>query len=208
MNGLDHAFDFLNGHGTALSLLGVYVGTIFLGNIAAFASLLFAFQGGMGKWGVPVTFAVVLVAEVSADMLWYWAGRGLSGTRIGAFLTRHMPRARRIEEAFERGRPRLVFLSKFLYASNFPILFLVGWSKFDFKTFVRLSVAALACWLPLLFTFSYLISSGLAYLHAASALQRVEWLLAAGTSFFIAAQFVVSKVVRKSLGKKQVTHER
>src|SRR3989344_1443488 len=185
MDGLNHTFEFLNGHGALLSFLGIYIGTIFLGNIAAFASLLFGFRGGMGGWGVLSVFVTILAAEASADILWYWTGRGLSTTRLGAFLKRHMPRARRLEEAFEKNIPRLVFLSKFLYSSNFPVIFFIGWSKFRFRTFVRLSILAVFCWMPLLFTLSYLLSSGLTYLHTASVLKEVEWLLFAGGGDFI-----------------------
>jgi len=59
----------------------IYIATIFLGNISAFASFWIVFQGYFGMWGVPFLILTIFLADVTGDLLWYALGRATRDTR-------------------------------------------------------------------------------------------------------------------------------
>lgn len=182
----------------------IYAATIFLGNISAFASFWVVLQGGFGPWGVPLLLATVFLAEVSGDALWYSMGYTLHGTRLGNFIrNRFTNQHEKLSKIFENNGYGWIILSKFLYASSFPIIFTCGWVGVPVKKFLRISFVSAGIWLPILLALSVGLFSGLTPLRAISIFKRFETVfLIALASFFIADYFIIKvfKVIfRKNL---------
>ena len=184
-----------------LAFFIVYLATIFLGNVSAFAAFWIAFRGGFGTWGVPLALLTIFAAEVSGDMLWYSLGSKLRDTRLGAFVKNHLPRHERLEQKMQKQNVRYVVLSKFIYASSFPVVFMVGWSRVAFKRFLKTSVLTLVAWTPLLMGIAYGLFSGLSPLGAIATFRQFEINFFIGIAAFIVANYFLTKLVKFVFGK-------
>ncbi len=173
----------------------IYVATIFLGNISAFAAFWLVAQGYFGAWGIPLLILVIFLADMTGDILWYTLGRTLHDTKPGNWIKKHLPGYKRAEAAIERNGKRLIFAAKFLYASSFPIIFLIGWTrKMDFRRFVKNSVYSILLWLPILLGIAYGIVSGLWPLKSVLVVKNFEWLFLVGLVLFLLLDLAMAKI--------------
>ncbi|OGY99754.1 MAG: hypothetical protein A2945_02030 [Candidatus Liptonbacteria bacterium RIFCSPLOWO2_01_FULL_52_25] len=184
-----------------LAFFIVYLATIFLGNVSAFATFWIAFRGGFGAWGTPLALIAIFAAEVSGDLLWYSLGNKLRDTRLGTFIKNYLPRHEQLEQKMQKRNVRYVVLSKFIYASSFPIVFMVGWSRVAFKRFFKTSALTLAVWVPLLMGIAYGLFSGLSPLGAIATFRQFEINFFIGIAAFIVANYFLTKLVKIVFGR-------
>ena len=196
----------LAGQNIFLAYLLVYLATIFLGNIGAFASFWVAFQGGLGPWGVPGVLVGAFAANVTGDMLWYAMGRTLRATRFGGWIKNRFPNHGKFDGHIERKGPRWMLFAKFAYGSNFPIIFSLGWAQYDFKKFFRRSLLAIAVWLPAILGISYGLYSSLSPLAAVQTIKHFEVLFLAGLVAFIILQYILARIIAKFFNKNGDGH--
>ena len=191
----------LAGQQMLLSYALVFVSTILLGNISAFAALWLAFQGSFGPGGIPAILIVLFLSDLTADLLWYSLGRALAGTRFGSFIENHLPGAKKVQEYLGRRGVRLIFLAKFLYASNFIILFSVGWIKMDFNKYFRASLLAVLLWLPFVTALTSILFAGLSLVHAQIIVKHLEVIFLVGLVLFVAINHATKWFIRRSFEK-------
>lgn len=186
----------------------IYVATIFIGNISAFASFWLISQGYMGAWGIPLLILTIFCANLTGDMLWYSLGRTTRNTRFGDWIRRRLPKWHdRIERAFESNGLKWIILSKFMYAAAFPVIFSAGWSNMEFRKFFRHSLISVLTWLPILTGIAYGLISGLSPLRAVSALRRFEILFFIGLGLFIFLDYLLARAIGKIFDKNGVARD-
>jgi membrane protein DedA with SNARE-associated domain len=178
----------------------IYLATIFLGNISAFVSFWIIFEANFGIFGFLCLICTIFLADMTGDLLWYSLGRSLRGTRFGFWMETHIPGHARAEAMFQRRGQQWLFLSKFIIGFAPPVVFSIGWSGMDFKTFYKNSLLSILLWLPILTLLSYGIVSGLAPL-AATAFRRVEWVVLGGFVAFIVFDYAIARIA-KMLAKR------
>lgn len=180
----------------------IYVATIFLGNISAFVSFWIVFQGYFGVWGIPLLILTIFLADMTGDLLWYSLGRATRETRFGNWIRRRLPAWHaKVENAFEHNGRRWIFLSKFVYASAFPVIFSAGWSRMKFQHFFRNSLFSVLLWLPVLLGLAYGLISGLSPLGAVYAFRDLGLTLFIGLALFLLLDYFIAKFIAKALGK-------
>ncbi|MDP2599094.1 MAG: VTT domain-containing protein [Candidatus Liptonbacteria bacterium] len=192
----------LAGQNRFLAYFIIYFATIFLGNISAFASFWIAFRGFFGPWGVPLLILTIFAADMSGDILWYSLGSTLRDTRLGNFLKNHLPRHRSLEKRVHRNSAKWVLFSKFLYASSFPVIFLVGWMRVDFKKFFKASIFSILTWVPILTILAYVLVTSLTPLNAVAVFKKFEVAFIIGIALFFALDYLVVMLVRKLFSKE------
>ncbi len=180
----------------------IYIVTIFLGNISAFASFWLIFQGYLGQWGIPFLILTIFSANLTGDLLWYSLGRITRDTRFGNWIKRRLPWHVKIEQALSRNGRRWMLLSKLLYGSSFPIVFTVGWAKMPFKKFFRNSLLSVVVWLPILIGLAYALVSGLSPLRAIAAFDDFELVFFVGLALFIFMNYFVAKILARILARR------
>lgn len=182
----------------------IYFVTIFLGNISAFASFWIVLQGYFGLWGIPLLILTVFLADLTGDLLWYSLGHATRDTRVGRWIRRRLPSwHEKVEHAFEHNGRRWIILSKFIYASAFPVIFSAGWSRMGFKKFFRNSVLSILVWLPILIGLAYGLVSGLSPLRAVSAFRKFELTFFIGLVLFLFLDYLLAKFVAKALERRE-----
>ena len=179
----------------------IYVITIILGDIFAFAAFWLIFSLRLGEEYVLTALAVVLFSNVSGDLLFYYLGKYLRDTKIGDAIKNHLPYHNRLESHIQANSRRWIFLSKFIYASTFTIIFLVGWTKVELRTFLRTSLLSIFSWVPLLFALAYALSWSFSSLGAAAAFHKIELLFLAGIISFVIFHWFLGWMIEKLSGK-------
>lgn len=190
---------FLARHDLVLVFAVIYVLTALLGNISAFLNFWVAFAADYERWRVLALFAVIFAGEVTGDCMWYGIGRGLSDTRFGAWIKRHLPGHDRAEDAFQKKGKKYLYLCKFAYGSAGFVLFSLGWTKMEFRTFFKNSLVSIVLALPIVFFMAYGLFSGLAPLAAVSTFKHIELLLLIGVAAFLMLEWLLSKAVKALL---------
>ena len=193
----------LAGQNLFLAYFIIYIATIFLGNISAFASFWIVFHGYLGAWGVPFLIITIFLANTTGDLLWYSLGRASRETRAGNWIKDHLPWHGRVEQALHRNGRGWMFLSKFAYASSFPVIFSIGWTGMEFKKFFRNSILSILTWLPVLLGLSYGLVSGLSPLRAVSIFRNFEVVFFVGLALFIFLDYFLAKIVARVFEKKE-----
>lgn len=199
---------FLASQNLPLAYFIIYIATIFLGNIAAFASVWIIFQGRFGAAGIPLLVLTIFLADLSGDLLWFSLGRATRDTRLGNWIKRRLPSwHEKVEGAFKHNGTRWIVLSKFVYASAFPIIFSAGWSRMKFKRFLRNSLLSIAMWLPILVGLAYGLASGLSPLRAISIFHNFEVTFLIGLVLFIVLDYLIVKFVGKIFIREEMREE-
>ena len=192
---------FLASQNEVLAYFIIYIATIFVGNISAFASFWIVSQGYLGEWGIPLLILTIFCANLTGDMLWYSLGRATRNTRSGNWIRGRLPSWNsRVERAFEHNGRKWIVLSKFMYAAAFPVIFSAGWSKMDFRTFFRHSLISVLTWLPILTGLAYGLISGLSPLGAVSFFRSFEMLFFIGLGIFIFLDYLLARIIGRIFG--------
>jgi membrane protein DedA with SNARE-associated domain len=208
VNGVVSNAGLLASQNLFLAYFIIYVATILLGNVAAFVSFWVVFQGHFASWGIPALIATIFVADLTGDLLWYSLGRATRDTRLGNWIRKRLPSwHNKVEGAFENNGRKWIVLSKFVYASVFPIIFSAGWSKMEFKKFLRNSLISIAVWLPVLLGLTYALASGLSPLLAVSLFRHFELAFFIGLALFIFLDYLLAKFIGKILAEENKEEE-
>lgn len=174
----------------------IYIATIIIGNVSAFAGLWLMAGGSFGVWGVPLLALTIFAANASGDLLWYSLGFTLRDTRFGAWLHKKIPGREKVEAKMKKNGRRLILMSKFMYASAFPVIFSVGWCRMNFKKFINASLLSILIVLPILFALAYGLVFGLSPLGATAFFKSIEVLFLVSIVFFFIAEFFIVRLFR------------
>jgi membrane protein DedA with SNARE-associated domain len=135
----------------SLGYLGAYLGAILEGEILFLTAVQMATLGYLNFWGVLIA---VFLGTLSADWLFYWAGRSQGKKYIQRF-PRLQPRFERMDRRLQRFDSFFLFTYRFMYGFRIvlPVLFGVrGIAPWRFGLF---SLVATSAWVALFGTLGY-----------------------------------------------------
>ncbi len=120
----------------------IFVITIFEGPIVTVVS---SFLASLGYFNVFIVYAVVVIADMTADVLWYlvgYFGRAHFIERYGHYLGITAERIIKLERHFSAHAGKTIFLAKITHAIGLPFIIAAGMARVRFKTFVSYSLWA------------------------------------------------------------------
>jgi len=182
-------------HNIPLAYFVIYLGTIFVGNISAFVSFWIVTQGMFGPWGVPLLILTIFLADMSGDIAWYSLGRFTHDTRFGNWIRGHVPGYHKAEATMAKNGGILIFFAKFVYASSFPVIFALGWTRMPFRKFFKNSVLSILIWLPVLVGLSFGLVAGLSPLNAITTFKDFQLIFVIGLALFIVFDYLLAHVI-------------
>ncbi len=181
----------------ALAYFVIYAATIFFGNTSAFISFWFAINGFLGSMGLPFLLITIFAAEFTGDILWYSVGKKFHETKFGNFIRgRFVTRNSKIEKSIAKNGYLLIFISKFLYGSALPTVFLSGWTNFPMKKFIKTSLLSLIVWIPVLSVLAFSLFSWLAPIQALAAFKNYEITFLISIGLFILIEYAFMKLAK------------
>lgn len=120
----------------------IFAITIFEGPIVTVIGSLLA---SLGYFNVYMVYAVVVIADMTADILWYslgYFGRKHLVERFGHYIGVTVERIIKLEKHFSSHAGKTIFLAKITHAIGLPFIIAAGMAKVRFKTFFSYSLMA------------------------------------------------------------------
>lgn len=171
----------------------VFVGMFIEGEgLIIFASI-FAWQEKL-SWGF-LTLAV-LAGTMAGDVLWYLGGRFLRGTRLGNWLDRRYEKhTDALDSNIREHYGRFAILSKFMYFTTHPTIFLVGWNKFPFKKFLWITCYATTVWALSVLAVGYFFGYAIELIGYKKIVHRIEIF----AILLFLAVFIFGRMIKKAI---------
>lgn len=155
----------------------------------------FAAQGHISWFWLA---AVAIAGTVVGDLLWFEAGRCLKGTRLGCWLDK------RYEKTGEWLNDWIVsryhwyaVVSKFMYFTNRPTIFLAGWHNFDRKKFFKITIYATLVWAVIILSIGYLFGITISLIGFKKILHRISYFAIGIFAGLFLLEWCINKLVRK-----------
>lgn len=174
----------------------IFLGMFIEGEGLIIFSSIFAWQGHL-NW--LILAATVLIGTMAGDILWYGGGRLLRGTRLGNWLDkRYEKHTDALDTNIREHYGRLAVLSKFMYFTTHPTIFLVGWNKFPFKKFLWITLYATTIWALSVLGIGYFFGYAIELIGYKRIVRRIEIF----AIILFAIVFIAGNVLKKALRKR------
>ncbi len=172
-------------------------GIIIQGELTILLSVYLVINRSIGwEQFVIVTLGTLILGEIFI----YLVGKTLRNTRFGWKLYKKNKSNKRIQAYtyyLKKNTGKLLILAKFLPATNFVILILIGWSRTKFVAFLKTYLPAVLLWFGSMTVVSYFLMSGLHYLRSAKIFRQVE----IGIVVIFVLIFLGEHILRRFIGK-------
>ncbi len=174
----------------------IFFGMFIEGEGIILLASIFAWQGHL-RWAL--LGAVIIAGTIVGDMAWYGLGKVLRGTRFGIWLDRKYERpGDAIEKMITEHYGRFAVLSKFLYFTTHPTVFLVGWHDYKFKKFLWITTYATIIWAVTVLIVGYIFGYAISLIGFRKIVKRIEIFAVV----LFAAVFVAERILKKILARK------
>lgn len=193
-NGLFVSLKYFSEQYPFLSHFFVFLAAFLQGEIGIFLGLTFLTQKAIGLWGFITTISL---GVLTADFLPYLIGRFSREKKFGQFLESRLPYREQLEYYFSKNLTFLIVLVKFLIGLNFAVMFLSGWSKINFKKFLKTVLLAFSLWFVFVSILGSFLITSLQYLKTAKIFKEMELGLAIIIVFVFVIEFLLKKIIFK-----------
>lgn len=179
-----------------LSYLVVFFGMFVEGEGVILLASIFAWQGRL-EWSF-LALAVVS-GTIIGDILWYLTGKYLRGTKLGIWLdNRYEKQGDWVNGMIVNHYGRFAILSKFLYFTTRPTIFLVGWHEFSFKKFLKITAFATLVWAAGVLAVGYFFGFAIHLIGFRKIVRRIEIFAV----ILFGVIFLAERLLKKLLIKK------
>ena len=180
--------------------LVIFLGMLIEGEgIILFASV-FAWQG-LISW--PLLALCAMTGTICGDVLWYAAGIQLRDTRFGNWLDRRYEKTGHwVKENIVSRYPTYAVISKFMYFTTRPTIFLAGWHKLEFKKFCRATLYATVIWGVIILGIGYFFGYTVHLIGFQNIMHRVGF-FALG---LFAGVFIIEFILKRFFFNKKSRH--
>lgn len=173
----------------------IFLGMLVEGEGIALLASVFAWHALL-SW--PILAIVIMAGVICGDVLWFLAGRHLKGTRLGAWLDKRYEKTG--EWVVERIMTRYhwyAILSKFMYFTTRPTIFLAGWHDYNFKKFLKITAYATAIWTTIMLGVGYFFGYTISLIGFKKITHRIElFALAVFVGIFL-LEWLINRLVVK-----------
>jgi len=158
----------------ALTDIIIGAGIIIQGELTILAAVYLVVNDSL-TWAQYVIPAVLTL--VVGETLVYIFGRVIRNTRFGWKFHTKIKNNKRLQTYtyyLKKNMGRLLIIAKFLPATNFIILLLIGWSKTKLGQFLKSYLTSVLFWFTIMTALAYFLMSGLSYLRTEKVLHQAE----------------------------------
>jgi membrane protein DedA with SNARE-associated domain len=182
-----------------LTYVIIFVAMLIEGEGAILFASIFAWQG-LISW--PILALVIIIGTISGDIAWYLGGRYLQNTRFGKWLDRRYEKTGAwVYENIVCRYQSYAIISKFMYFTTRPTIFLAGWHKFEFKKFLKVTTYATVIWAGILLAIGYFFGYTAHLIGFKWILHRLEFFAVALFLGVFIIEFLMKKFVFAKKGK-------
>ncbi|MBI4920066.1 DedA family protein [Candidatus Azambacteria bacterium] len=179
----------------ALGYAIVFLGMILEGEIILFTA---AFLISQGYFNAGLMFVLVFSGALIGDTVWYYFGKLVDGQKSFPRFKKFTEKITSPVDEHLKNRPiKTLFISKFAWGINRPVILKSGVLKIPFGKFIKADFAAALAWIFFVGALGYL--SGASFSAAKRYLKYSELTLLMGIAIFILVDRVVAKISKKEL---------
>lgn len=185
-----------------LAYIIVFFGVMIEGEGIILISSVFASQGHLN---ILILAPVIIAGTIIGDLVWYLGGKHLKGTKVGCWLDK------RYEKTGEWVNDWIVaryhwyaIVSKFMYFTTRPTIFLAGWHEFNFKRFFKITTYATIIWAFIMMAIGYLFGLSISQLGFKKISHRIELYAIGVFVSIIILEWIIRRVVRKRTKALQI----
>lgn len=181
----------------------IFFGVMVEGEGIILLASVFAAQGHLSWTGVAVA---AILGTLIGDILWYLAGKHLKGTKLGCWLDKRYEKTGEwVNDWIVNRYHWYAILSKFMYFTTRPTIFLAGWHDYDFKKFLKITTYATLIWALVIMLVGYGFGYTISQIGFKQITHRLElFALTVFVGIFI-IEWGIGKLVRKKTRKLQNT---
>lgn len=173
----------------------IFIGMFIEGEGLIIFSSIFAWQGILNWWLLTLT---ILCGTIAGDIVWYLGGRYLRGTHLGNWLDRrYESHTDALDRNIREHYGRFAILSKFMYFTTHPTIFLVGWNRFPFKKFLWITCYATTIWALSVLAVGYFFGYAIELIGFKQFVHRIELF----AIILFVTVYILGKIVRLFLRK-------
>jgi membrane protein DedA with SNARE-associated domain len=179
-----------------LVYLIIFFGVMVEGEGIILLSSIFAAQGHLSWFWIA---AAAVLGTIIGDLFWFEMGKRLKGTKLGCWLDKRYERTGEWVNDWIVSRYHwYAIVSKFMYFTTRPTIFLAGWHGFDSKKFFKITIYATLIWAFIILAIGYGFGYTIGLLGFKHVLRRIEFI---AIGIFVGL-FVIEWGVRKLVRKK------
>ncbi len=178
-----------------LAYLIIFLGVTIEGEGIILLASVFAAQGHLSWFWLAVS---AISGTIVGDLFWFEMGRHLKGTKLGGWLDR------RYEKTGEWLNDWIVsryhwyaVVSKFMYFTNRPTIFLAGWHNFDQKKFFKITIYATLIWAAIILGLGYLFGLTVGLIGFKKILHRITYFAIGLFVVLFLIEWGINKLVRR-----------
>ncbi len=178
----------------------IFVGVMIEGEGIILLASVFALQGHLSWFWLAAT---AISGTIFGDVLWFEAGRNLKGTRLGTWLDKRYEKTGGwVNDMLVDRYHWYAVVSKFMYFTTRPTIFLAGWHDFEFKKFLKITTYATIIWAAVIMIIGYGFGQAINQIGFKKITHRIE--LFAIVVFL--GIFIIEWVIKKLVIKRVVKH--
>lgn len=156
-----------------ITYLIIFFGMLVEGEIIILFMSIFAWQG-LISW--PLLALLAMSGTLCGDVMWYTIGSKFKDTRFGNWLdARYEKTGAWVYGNIVSRYATWSILSKFIYFTARPTIFLAGWHKLEFKKFLRMTTIATAIWASTILAVGYFFGYAIHIIGFKRVMHRVEF---------------------------------
>lgn len=140
----------------------IALGILIQGEITVLISVYLILNNYLGWGGFLLSIAIGLFVY---EGFFYVLGRSLKDTPFGLRLEKKIPFNEKIHYYLNNHIDKFLILSKFIVYVNVGVIFLSGWMKYRFKSFIKNRIIANTIWLTVITTGAFFVIGGLSLLR-------------------------------------------
>lgn len=178
----------------------IFFGVMIEGEGIILLASIFALQGHL-SW---IWLAVAAISgTIIGDVLWFEAGRHLKGTKLGCWLDKRYERTGEwVDEVIMNRFHWYAIVSKFMYFTTRPTIFLAGWHGFDSKKFLKITIYSTIIWAVVIMIIGYGFGYTIDQIGFKKIAHRIElFAVAVFAGVFLLEWIIKTFVIRKAKKK-------
>lgn len=178
----------------------IFLGVMIEGEGIILLASVFALQGHLNWFWLAVA---AIGGTIIGDILWFEAGRHLKGTRFGCWLDKRYEKTGEWVNEMIIGRYHwYAVVSKFMYFTTRPTIFLAGWHGFEFKKFFKITTYATIIWASIIMGIGYLFGYAIDQIGFKKISHRIELFAVAVFAGIFIIEWLIKKFVMKRVVKR------
>jgi membrane protein DedA with SNARE-associated domain len=178
----------------------IFIGVMIEGEGIILLASVFALQGHLSWFWLAVT---AIGGTIFGDVLWFEAGRNLKGTRIGSWLDKRYEKTGGwVNEMISSRYHWYAVISKFMYFTTRPTIFLAGWHGFEFKKFLKITTYATVIWATIIMIIGYGFGQAINGIGFKKVTHRIELFAVAVFVGIFILEWLIKKLIMKRIVKR------